>query len=188
MGSIRTFIAFDTPEPIKEKMLALQSELKASNADVRWEPKEKFHATIKFLGNVDENQLPNVIKTIEEVSSAHSLFDVTYQNLGVFPNKKYPRVIWIGCENPSEKLQHLKDALDGALVPYGFEVEKRQFHPHITLGRVKSLRGLKYLTPMLENLTFEPQSTSINEILVMKSTLKPQGSEYEIVKTIYLLS
>ena len=186
MTSIRTFIAFDTPNPIREKILSLQSELKKANADVKWEPQEKFHATIKFLGNVNESILPDVIAKVQSVVVNSSAFDVTYQTLGSFPDKNNPRVIWIGCENPDGKLQSMKKNLDSELLTFGFEIEKRSFHPHITLGRVKSSRGIKHLTPMLEKLTFEPHEARIHGILVMKSTLKPQGSVYEILKEIQL--
>ena len=186
MPSVRTFIAFDTPSPIKNEMRQLQEELKKSHADVKWESIDKFHATIKFLGNVEESMLQQVISITESILRNISKFDVSFQSLGCFPNKKHPRVIWIGSENNDGKLQGIKDMLDKALVSYGFEIEDRAFHPHITLGRVKGLRGLNNLTPMLENLTFEPHKASINEILIMKSTLKPEGSIYSVLKSFKL--
>ena len=62
MASVRTFIAFNTPEAIRESITAFQSELRNSGADVRWESSDKFHVTIKFLGNVDESQLPGLTR------------------------------------------------------------------------------------------------------------------------------
>ena len=99
---------------------------------------------------------------------------------------KSPRVLWIGCENPDGRLLPLKNALDSGLLPEGFEVEDRPFHPHVTLGRVKSLRGKNDLTPMLEKLTLEPRVATVAEIIVMKSTLKPQGAVYTVLKNIRL--
>lgn len=186
MASIRTFIAFDTPDSIRQKIAALQAELKAARADVKWEMQEKFHATIKFLGNVDEAILPNVIATIEKTVQPFHSFEVVYFSLGAFPTKKRPRVIWIGCKNASGELQRMKEALDQSLLQYGFEIEDRAFHPHVTLGRVKSPRGLHDLTPMLEKRTFEPEPATIGGILVMKSVLTPQGAEYSVLKTVAL--
>ena len=186
MAFIRTFIAFDTPPIIKNEMSALQDKLKKSNADVKWEPSDKFHATIKFLGNVDEGMLPKVISSCESALNNLSAAEVVFQSLGCFPNNKHPRVIWIGCENSDGRLQLMKAALDQSLLTYGFEIEDRAFHPHITLGRVKIMGGINNLTPMLENLTFEPRRAIINEILIMKSILKPAGSEYSVLKTITL--
>jgi 2'-5' RNA ligase len=186
MSTIRTFIAFDTPIEIRESMKSLQSELKKSNADVRWEPSEKFHATIKFLGDVEERNLPRIIAKIEQSVSNVSSFIVSYREIGTFPDKHHPRVIWIGCENLDGNLLKMKNELDAALHPLGFPIEERTFHPHITLGRVKSANRIKDLLSMLENLTFEPRSTKVERIVVMKSMLKPQGSEYSLLTTIPL--
>ena len=167
-------------------MGALQSELKKTGADVRWEASAKFHATIKFLGDIEESKLPTIIKKIEQKVSTHPCFDVSYEGVGTFPNRNHPRVIWIGCENLDGQLLRLKNDLDVSLVPHGFPIEERSFHAHVTLGRVKSERGIKDLLSMLENLTFEPRSAKAQSIVVMKSTLKPQGSEYSLLTSIPL--
>jgi 2'-5' RNA ligase len=186
MKFIRTFVAFDTPSPIKDEMEKLQSELKKAGADVKWERKDKFHATIKFLGDVSEEKLPAVLNEISAIVSKTLETEVIYQNLGAFPNKYNPRVIWIGCDNPEGILLSFKNMLDQKLFQFGFDIENRPFHPHITLGRIRSSNRLKNLHPMLENLTFEPQKALINEILIMKSILRPEGSEYSIIKNILL--
>ncbi|HZY09954.1 MAG TPA: RNA 2',3'-cyclic phosphodiesterase [Bacteroidota bacterium] len=186
MGSIRSFIAFETPALIRKKMLELQTELKKSNAHVRWEPESKFHATLSFLGNIQEQLLPKIIEKIQETLMPFSIFDIIYQNLGAFPNNRTPHVIWIGCHNPDGKLQQMKETLDGQLEQFGVQAENRQFRPHITLGRVKSPKGRKDLIQKLESLTFQPMAATITDIAIMKSILKPEGSEYSILKTISL--
>ena len=178
MGSIRAFVAFDTPEAIRPAMSSVQSELRKAEADVSWEPPEKFHATIKFLGNVSEPLLGSVLAKIQQSAAYSVSFEVSYRTLGCFPDQKNPRVVWIGCENSDGGLDLLKTALDVELLGLGFDVDKREFHPHVTLGRVKSPRGAKNLTPLLKSLTFEPRTAVITEILLMKSVLKARGSEY----------
>jgi len=186
MTSIRTFIAFDTPERIKKKMSEIQTELKKSNADIKWEDGNKFHTTIKFLGDVDETILPQIIGVTEQAIAGIKRFDVAYSSLGCFPNKRRPRVIWIGCENAGGTVNKLKGLLDQSLQPVGFEVDDRAFHPHITLGRVRTQNGVQNLISMLESLTFEPQGAIITDIAVMKSVLRHGGSEYTILKSIKL--
>jgi RNA 2',3'-cyclic 3'-phosphodiesterase len=187
MNSIRTFIAFDTPPDLKTAMQEVQKQLQSSHVDVRWESMDKFHVTIKFLGDVTQALLPKIIEECTVMIEASPQFEVRYQTLGCFPNKKQPRIIWIGCENSDGKLESLKNRLDTVLTPLGFEVEQRKFHPHITLGRVKSFSNLNNLLPMLENLTFEPRQVPIHHIELMKSTLRPEGSIYTIIKQIELL-
>ncbi len=185
--SVRSFIAIDTPEAVRIAILDVQAMLKLSGADVRWEPPEKFHATIKFLGNVDEILLPKVVMAIQESLKSFQTFEVAYTHLGCFPSVKWPRVIWLGCVNIDSTLRRAKEALDHALLTYGFEEEEREFHPHITLGRVRNPKALKNLIPTMESLTFEPHPFRCNEILLMKSTLKPQGSEYSRIHSFTLL-
>jgi len=182
----RTFIAFETPLSVRQKIIPLQTELQRSHADVRWESPDKFHITIKFLGEVDDRRLPEIIALVGSVVQSHTCFNVVYAGLGAFPDTRHPKVVWIGCENPDGTLIRLKDDLDRELATKGFEIERRAFHPHLTLGRVKGPEGMSHLTPMIENLTFEPQSIQINEIVVMKSRLQPQGSVYRVMKNIQL--
>ena len=186
MPSIRAFIAIETPESTRKDISVLQTELRKSKADVRWEPEEKFHATIKFLGDVDENQLATVISMIEAVAAQHEGCMVVFEKLGCFPNARNPRVVWVGCSNPDGKLEALKTILDKELHSFGFEIETRPFHPHITLGRVKSPQGNRNLISILENLTFEPHACAVKELVVMRSVLKPSGSEYSILKKVQL--
>jgi len=186
MPSVRTFIAFDTPPSLKEEISKIQTVLKESRADVRWESGSKFHVTIKFLGDVDEKILPGVIGCVREVSYRYHPFPVMYGGLGAFPDKIRPRVLWIGCTNSDKQLLSMKNELDRSLSVHGFGIEDRQFRPHVTLGRVKSQSGLKNLIRMLENVNFEPREVSISDIIVVKSTLKPGGSEYSTLASMLL--
>lgn len=186
MTSIRSFIAFDVGEEIRATLRDIQNQLRRSNADVRWEPDDHFHVTIKFLGDVDEFILPKVIATIESTLSDIPPFNVSFESLGGFPNWRTPRVIWIGCENADGSLRRIKNILDRKLESFGFETEQREFHPHVTLGRIKSADGVQHLTPMLEKLTFEPRQRTIDGIIVMKSVLQPSGAEYTSLKLVRL--
>jgi len=188
MAFARTFIAINTPESIRQSITAFQSELRKSGADVRWESPDKFHVTIKFLGNVEESQLPGLTRQIQSVCEQHPSFEVWYRRAGGFPDLKHPRVIWLGCENEDGTLATLRSALDTVLLPHGFEIEARPFRPHITLGRIRSPKGLDHLTPKLENLTFEPQMGTIREVLIVKSVLRPQGAAYTVLTSIHLQS
>jgi RNA 2',3'-cyclic 3'-phosphodiesterase len=183
---MRVFIAIDTPLDIKIRMVHIQSEFKKTDANVKWESTDKFHVTIKFLGEVKETMLNEISDTIQKVCTQFSPFRLRYESIGCFPNLKNPSVIWIGCSDISQNLSKFKLFLDAELQKFGFETEKRGFHPHITLGRVKSSRGIKNLIPIIENLTFKSEEIESLEILLMKSVLKPSGSEYSILKSFFL--
>lgn len=186
MGMIRSFIAFETPDHVRRIVREIQQQLQQAKADVRWETEEKFHVTIKFLGDVNENKLPQIISQIEETVTKYPIYNVKYEKLGFFPNKHSPRVIWIGCTNPDTTLISIKEELEENLINYGFESEKRKFTPHITLGRIKSLKNINNLISTSEKINFEPMTAYITHITVMRSVLEPQGSQYSILKKIPL--
>jgi 2'-5' RNA ligase len=181
--AVRSFIAFDTPESVKSQLSEIQAKLRTSGADVRWEPREKFHATIKFLGDVEENSMPPLVETIKRSLGGVKPFKIECALLGCFPNIKRPRVVWVGCDNTDGVLENAKNALDDALLPLGFEKEDREFHSHVTLGRIRSPRRLRDLTQMLETVTFATQTFVCEEILLMRSVLKSSGSEYSLVQS-----
>ncbi len=188
MAAFRTFVAFDTPSPIRDEMLVLQRDLAASGADVRWESPDKFHVTVKFIGNIDEGSVGPLGGALRSSLAPFGPFEAVYASLGCFPDKRRPRVIWVGCTESRGILLGIKEAIDAALLPFGVEIEERAFHPHITLGRVKSDRGLRNLTPMLERCTFEPRSARIERLDLMRSVLRPQGAQYSILQSIHLQS
>ena len=182
MATLRTFIALETPEAERKLFSQIQSTLKESDADVKWEHESKFHTTIKFLGDTKEDLLPRIKANIAEIGKEHSPFVLTFDSVGFFPNWHNPRIVWIGCNTHIPTVSHIKTRLDSILAPIGFEVENRPFHPHITLGRIKGDNGVKHLLSIAESLTFEPSTIEMKELILMRSTLRPEGSEYSIVE------
>ena len=58
---------------------------------------------------------------------------------GVFKNFSDPRIIWTGIE-PSEKLNQLYEVCKAGLKDTGIYLEESTFNPHLTLGRIKSIK------------------------------------------------
>ena len=186
MPSLRLFIAIETPPDIIPQISAIRDRLRSSSADVKWEPDEKLHATLKFLGKADEKLLPEIVSYIEGVGRESAPLLVRYSGVGCFPNRRAPRVIWVGMEDPTETLNRLQEEIESALSHLGFEREDRKFHAHVTLGRVKSDEKVQSLLRMMESITFESQPVEIREVALIKSELKPSGSVYTALKTIPL--
>ena len=186
MAHLRLFIAVETPLEIRVQIGAVQAQLKQSGADVRWEPEDKFHATLKFLGRTEDSQLPDVISSIEKIGHSAAPLSLQYRGLGCFPSMNTPRVVWVGIEELNGALTPLYESIESAMAALGFERESRPFHPHITLGRVKSKRGHHSLLTTLETITFDSKPVTVREVAVVKSELKPTGSVYTILKSIAL--
>ena len=188
MAPTRTFIAFSPSETIKKEIVLVQKKFCESKADVYWEPGDKLHATLRFIGAVESDTLPEIINIVRGVIEYYPPFTITFESVGAFPNIRKPKVIWIGCIMESSVLLRLKCEIDSALHRLGFPVEERAYAPHVTIGRVRSERGLKYLLSMLETSTFEPRTESIGSIFVLRSELTSLGSEYSVLETIHLHS
>ncbi|HUL45261.1 MAG TPA: RNA 2',3'-cyclic phosphodiesterase [Bacteroidota bacterium] len=183
---MRTFISFDPPADIRQEMKSLQEELMLSGADVSWELPHQLHSTIKFLGEVRQEVMPELLSALRSIASQFHPMPISYERLGGFPDLHRPRVIWIGCTDDDGNLARLKNEIDTKFVPLGFALEDRAFHPHVTLGRVKSSRNLQHLTPILEKRTFERRRATIESFFVMKSVLQPRGAVYSVIDTIHL--
>lgn len=184
---IRTFIAIDVPEKIKDEIFELEKELmKSAGEGVKWEGKEKFHITLKFLGDVNEEAIDLIYDTLNERLNGFGSFSVIYKGLGCFPDMKHPRVIWIGCEDPSGKLFELQKIVEEKMNELGFEKEDKEYHPHITLGRVKNPKNISGLIKKMESINFETRTGEVAEVLIMKSDLKPTGSVYTVLRKIKL--
>ncbi len=154
---------------------------------VRWEPVDKIHLTVKFLGATDEGIIPGILDIMRARADGTGPIGITMDGLGIFPSPRRPRVIWIGCRPADGRLQSLRDGLEEDLGASGFSREERSFHPHFTIGRVRGEGVTHYLTSISKNSTFEPHHTVVSEIFLMRSILTPGGSEYSVVGSAKLI-
>jgi RNA 2',3'-cyclic 3'-phosphodiesterase len=183
---LRLFIAIPTPQPVLPLLANTRDTLRDSRADVKWEPTDKLHCTVKFLGDTKEDLVQNIVSSLTQIGSATPPFNIRYTGLGCFPNRRDPRIIWAGIADSSEQLKRLFGEIDDAMTRLGFEREQRAFHPHVTLGRVKGSRRISELLDTMETLNFDHPPVMIKEIELVKSTLKPGGSEYSPVARVEL--
>lgn len=169
---MRLFIAALLPDEIRARMDEYIGALKSRCEGVKWEQKEKLHVTLKFLGGVDDSNVPEITSVIGGLVRNCSPFETDIAGFGGFPDMRYPRILYIGLsENP--ELSSLQDGIDEALEPLGFPKETRGFLPHVTIGRIKSRLRIKETLPIPEKYKF-----MIDEIAVVKSETRRDGSVY----------
>jgi RNA 2',3'-cyclic 3'-phosphodiesterase len=185
MAKLRLFIALKTPGEAREKIARLRDVLRATGADVRWEPDEKLHCTLKFLGDTDERQLQTIWGGLQSVAAALPPFHVRYRSVGAFPSWRNPRVVWVGMADPEGILPPFQREIERALAAVGIPEEDRDFHPHVTIGRVRG-QNLRNLITKAESITFETDSARIEEIHLVRSELKPGGSVYTVLNSLSL--
>jgi 2'-5' RNA ligase len=182
MPVLRSFIALPALPTVQQAIAEVQIKLKAVQADVKWELKDKFHITLVFLGNVEQSKLELLSATLTKSVQKFPSFTNTYESIGAFPKIQMPRVVWIGIKSDQTVLD--LQAMVGRLCgEFGFPMEDRTFHPHITLGRVKETRNVVRLTEAIKTITFEPIEMHCSEIVLMKSELHSSGSIYTMLKS-----
>ncbi len=175
---MRCFIAIDIPENIKDAIAGFIEKYGLNLKGIRWIPAENVHLTLKFLGDIKEDLIPEIQKRLALICTRIDVFNINIRGAGAFPNLKYPNVLWIGIDE-SEGLRRLYEDIEESMSDLGFEKEDRKFSPHLTIGRVKDRKGIE---PVIKRLyTFKDTffgSIEVKEVLLMRSVLKPSGAEY----------
>jgi len=181
----RLFVSMDLPQAIKEAAGIVQKRLRETGADVSWTRPEGMHLTLKFLGDVEKKRLQDIQAALTETGGSFHPITIAREGLGGFPTLDKPREIWLGLKEPSGELIGLQKRMDRALALLGFPQESRDFHPHLTLGRVRShrdggalLQALKVLDPVRLG------EWRLGEINLMQSALRPGGSVYTKLWTV----
>lgn len=169
---MRIFTAVEIPEKAKLSIYNLIKNIK-TEANIKWVKKDNFHITLKFLGEVKSlSSLKNILK--ESVNDFEP-FNISLSGLEAFPSKSRVKVLWIGLDKGENELKNIYKNIEDKIVDLGFKKEKRDYTPHITIGRVK--KGiLKF--PEIE---FSYPPFPATKITLFESILKPSGPIYRII-------
>lgn len=179
--NLRTFVAIDIPATplhgVLEELARLGSPLKMAALPL--------HLTLKFLGNTDAAALERISAAIATVCALHEPLQLEISGVGAFPTVKRPSVVWAGI-HPSQPLAALAAGLDARLAPLGFTPERRAFHPHVTLARVKG-RPPAALCELMALYAEEVFGiATVGETLFYQSLLTPAGPQYTVLRRMAL--
>ena len=133
---MRLFIAINLPDAEKPRLSRALQDLAANDLPARWVAPDSLHITVKFLGEVPEARLPAVVAALQDGADGVAAFDVALGGFGAFPSLSRPGILWVGVQAGPE-LAELQGRIERAFIPLGFEAEAREFHPHITVARVR---------------------------------------------------
>lgn len=177
---MRCFIAVE----ISSKVLAdisrvaelLRKETSLADRDIKWVRPENMHLTLKFLGDVDLNWINSLHTGLKDIVTRHDSFDMTVSNVGSFGTP--PRILWAGIDS-CHPLMSLQNDIEFFLLTEGFPKEKKQFHPHLTLCRIKNPKAGRAIRTAAKKYAEKVFGiTSVSEIIVYESRLTPDGPIY----------
>jgi 2'-5' RNA ligase len=174
---MRCFIAIVLPDLIRHKIAELQDELRHCGLKLRWVPPENIHLTLKFLGEITEEQAETVASILEEAAGQTSAVELSIEGVGQFPPKGTPRVVWLGATGDTELLLDLERRISGGLDRYAIPFDRKPFHPHLTIARVdREFHGPLRITDKLRH--FRAGCMTADRVDLMKSDLRPTGAQY----------
>jgi 2'-5' RNA ligase len=176
---IRCFIAIPLPGKIREMIDDYLRDLKRITQAVKWIRAENIHLTLKFLGEIEDKKIEQIKERLPDVNKSTSPFIITINGFGCFPDKRRPRVFWLGLGSGDlNSLSSLHQWLEKQMTSLGFEEEKRRFSPHLTLGRAKRSDDFSSLFTHAGRKPFPQQSFQADHLELIKSQLQPQGAHY----------
>ena len=177
---MRMFVAIGISEEIRESCLKIMELLSKSGSRLKTVAPENIHITLKFLGEVREDDVKKVKDVLMKEASLHMPFRISFSVLGYFGSVRFPKAIWIGISVGRERISDLSIKLNDALS--FINRDERKPSPHLTLARVKDITGAESLVETIkENRDVKLSDLDVKEILLMKSDLKPEGPEYSII-------
>ena len=179
-AEIRSFLAFDLSDEMRNDVSRLTLELRPLLPGSRWVRVENMHLTVVFLGHLPESSLEGITRVAKKICDRYGAFDIALKGVGVFSGIRNPRVFWVGIQADLKRLSHFRNALQRNLNSIGVREEKRPFRPHLTLCRFKKgTRGGPQLANILEaHREFSSPFCTITELFLVKSDLTSRGAVY----------
>ena len=182
---MRVFFGIELAEEVKSLAGALTERVRrrvertAPRAVIRWVDPENLHITLWFIGEVKDERLKALI-TATQAPYAIGSFRLELSGTGAFPPSGSPRVLWIGLTAGVDPLRSIYAELGRRLAPLGFEPERREYSPHLTIARIKDIHRHD-ATSMREALETPTTrfGTDIGAVTLFRSQLSPKGAKYE---------
>jgi len=183
---IRAFIGVQIAPEVRARISQAIAQLTPEISGIRWVREENFHFTLKFLGPIEESQIDPISSVLSQAIQPFRRFTISAKCLGVFPDVKKARVLWVGLKGSD--LPALAKTVESVLEPFGFPREDRIFRPHLTVGRWRRPTGLKQeLGGKLSRWkNFEFGDCVVDEVVLFQSLLRRDGAVYQPLKALLL--
>jgi len=178
---IRCFIAIELSREIKEALGRVEGALKKDISGVKWVRPEGIHLTLKFLGHIEKGATGEISGVLDKIAAGINPFKINLSSAGAFPSVERPRVIWIGVGEGAGESSGLANTIEEKLSPLGVEKEKRAFHPHLTLARVKFPKDANAIKSALDSLRIPPAEMNADKITLFQSVLGREGAVYSVI-------
>ncbi|MEG6567856.1 RNA 2',3'-cyclic phosphodiesterase [Thermoanaerobacterium saccharolyticum] len=177
-GNMRAFLAVKLSENIINDIKKLQEELKKYTVKGRWTNENNLHITLKFFGEINEEQVSEIRKTIDDISVNFKSFYIRLNKIGCFKEKDNIRVLWMDVKNDNNLIL-LHDAIETELSKVGFKKDDRKFKAHITVARDIILK--KSIEEINNLYKLDSDYFAVSNIYLMESKLENNRRVYKSI-------
>ncbi len=180
---MRLFVAIDLPDDLASSVVDAQQRFDDAPG-LRFTDPTGAHATLSFLGEVEEDRLDEVERAIATGvdDAAVAPFEATIGGFGVFPSLDYISVVWTGVRQGTGEMNRLHDSIQAELLPLGFDPDDYTFTPHVTLARMDDARGKATVQRVVREEDPTIGTFPVEEVRLKRSDLTPDGPEYSTVE------
>lgn len=179
---MRLFIGIELPEHVKNRIAFLQEDLDMPGAPFKAVNKDNLHITLKFLGSSGEKEASETEALLRETAAEAGPFALSFKGTGVFPSSRRPLVVWAGVADEHGGLLRLRARLEETLSRAGFKEEKKSYHPHITIARLrkgaKPPDAEKLEAWLKKNRCADSGRMEVRGIALIESILSAEGASY----------
>lgn len=192
----RLFIAVPLPDEVREQVRQIIDHLSEGNLPSRWVDPEIAHLTLHFIGDTQPEMAELLRLALGAAIAPHAPFELRTAEPGTFPSIRRPRVLWLGLWGPAHRLEAVFNDVGDFLDDFGLDIDDAEFHPHITLGRIRDTEGVKvsvlpdavrdaYESLRVQKLAGADAAVTfpITEVQLIRSFLEQDGPRYEVLET-----
>ncbi|MBN1867259.1 RNA 2',3'-cyclic phosphodiesterase [Candidatus Sumerlaeota bacterium] len=187
MATLRLFIAaeigYGQHSAVERLLNDLKKGVQFTPARPKWVNPAALHITLKFLGSVDESRIDSIAKAVDRALNGFSAFEFSLAGLGVFPDPRQPKVLWVGVKTGKRNLVELAENVERETTSLGFEPDRRPFSAHLTLARMSSQVGMGAMMGIVTSHRDCDLGASLMETVTLyQSTLASEGATYTALR------
>lgn len=189
MRTIRSFIAIPLADEVSRNAVRLLKRVRVSGDGIKWVPTDNLHLTLKFLGEVENTEIPSVCDVTRNLCQQYDPFPLRFVGTGGFPNSERPRILYAGVDDSSGALTEIVTRLEKDLAKLGFKPEPRDYTPHLTLGRTRggsSRASGEVIDRVMAEADSELGTMLVDCVQLYASFLDKHGPTYQVMDTIEL--
>ncbi|MBI4398128.1 MAG: RNA 2',3'-cyclic phosphodiesterase [Candidatus Omnitrophica bacterium] len=173
--TFRLFLGISLIQTFEKEIEKLLKVFGPYSGQVQWANPSQMHLTLHFFGEVPVRQMDVFQVLLRNLTVRFRPFYLRLKDIGAFPNLAHPKILWVGIDGDLQELNDLEKAISLEMVRLGQEIERREFTPHLTLGRVRAGKRIRFEMPPDYQTYSSPGRHCVTEITLFKSELTPRG-------------